>query len=176
VAPDQPWSLKVKPEDIPETGRHVEIVASETERAAIARAAGVDGIERLAASFDLARRGEGLHAVGKVAAQVRQTCVVTLEPVHNEVEESIDLVFAPPRTPLAEEPAGRKRSADDPPEPLVAGAADLGAAATEFLVLAIDPYPRKPGVVFAAPPSADAAAHPFAALAALKKKPGEVKG
>ena len=46
---------------------------------------------------------------------------------------------------------------------------DLGAVATEFLLLGIDPYPRKPGAVFDAPATGDPAGHPFAALAALKK-------
>ena len=53
------------------------------------------------------------------------------------------------------------------------GVVDLGAVATEFLLLGIDPYPRKPGAVFDAPPAGDAAGHPFAALAALKKGDGE---
>ncbi len=48
---------------------------------------------------------------------------------------------------------------------------DVGAVATEFLLLAIDPYPRKPGAVFDAPKNDDPGAHPFAALAALKKPP-----
>ena len=34
---------------------------------------------------------------------------------------------------------------------------DLGAVATEFLLLGIDPYPRKPGAVFEAPPAGDPA-------------------
>ena len=44
-----------------------------------------------------------------------------------------------------------------------------GAVATEFLLLGLDPYPRKPGAVFDAPPADDPASRPFAALAALKK-------
>ena len=59
--------------------------------------------------------------------------------------------------------------AEDPPEALRDGVIDLGAVATEFLLLGIDPYPRKPGAVFDAPPAGDPASHPFAALAALKK-------
>jgi hypothetical protein len=52
------------------------------------------------------------------------------------------------------------------------GTVDLGTIATEFLILGLDPYPRKEGVEFAAPqPASDPAAHPFAALAALKKRP-----
>ena len=62
-------------------------------------------------------------------------------------------------------PSRRSRCAD--------GAVDLGAIATEFLLLGIDPYPRKPGAVFDAPVAEDdPSSHPFAALAALKK-PGD---
>jgi len=46
--------------------------------------------------------------------------------------------------------------------------------AAEFLALALDPYPRKPGVEFESPqPEAepDEKASPFAALAKLKEKP-----
>jgi hypothetical protein len=61
---------------------------------------------------------------------------------------------------------------EDAPEPLVGGQIDLGAIATEFLILAIDPYPRKPDAVFQPPPGGDDSAHPFAALAALKGERG----
>ena len=63
-------------------------------------------------------------------------------------------------------------SADDETdslEPLVGGTVDLGAIATEYFLLGIDPYPRKPGAVFEPPSAGDAATKPFAALAALKK-------
>ena len=63
--------------------------------------------------------------------------------------------------------------ADEPPEPLQDGVVDLGAVATEFLLLGIDPYPRKPDAVFDAPPAGDPADKPFAALAALKKGQSE---
>ena len=46
--------------------------------------------------------------------------------------------------------------------------------ATEYLILGVDPHPRKPGIAFDAPKAEDAAeGSPFAALAALKK--GTVK-
>jgi hypothetical protein len=44
--------------------------------------------------------------------------------------------------------------------------------ATEFLILGIDPYPRKPGAQFATPKIEDAGEHPFAALESLKKNLG----
>ena len=55
------------------------------------------------------------------------------------------------------------------PEPLIGGVVDLGALATEFLILGLDPYPRKAGAVFQPPAQAQPDESPFAALAKLKK-------
>jgi uncharacterized metal-binding protein YceD (DUF177 family) len=137
-------------------------------------------VSSLAASFDVARQGKGLRVEGEVAAAIEQICVVTLEPMTSEIREPIDLVFMPPagavpghKSPkdLVEEEIDP--AAADEPEPLIDGVADLAAAATEFLLLAIDPYPRKPGAVFDLPNAGETGAHPFAALAALKKQPKE---
>ncbi len=55
-------------------------------------------------------------------------------------------------------------------EPLIGNAVDLGLIATEFFILGIDPYPRKPGVAFEGPKTAaDPTSRPFAGLAALQK-------
>src|ERR1700759_240312 len=93
---DRPWSATVRLDEIPEAGRHVELEAGPDVRAALARPAGVDAVERLTASFDLTRRGrDGLHVAGRVQAQVRQSCVVTLEPVVNAIDEDVDVDYAP---------------------------------------------------------------------------------
>jgi hypothetical protein len=170
---ERPWSVPVRVEDVPATGLHLEIVADEHTREAIARIARLDALPRLTASFDLARRGDELKVVGSVSAVVAQTCVVTLEPVENVVEEPVDVTFAPPRASDRPEAAEIlvESDAEDPPEALIAGRADLGALATEFLLLGIDPYPRKPGAAFASPATEEAPPGPFAALAALKTRP-----
>jgi hypothetical protein len=112
--------------------------------------------------------------LGEVRATVGQTCVVTLEPLTTEVSAPIDLAFVAAPAPDDADAADTidPESTDDP-EFMVEGLADLGAVATEFLLLAIDPYPRKPGAVFAPPNTDDHATHPFAALAALKKRQDE---
>jgi hypothetical protein len=169
---EHPWIVPIRVEDVPETGRHVELVADEPIRTSLAEAAAVNGLTRLEASFDLVRHGRsGLHVVGGISATVRQTCVVTLEPILNEVIEPVDLVFAPvgAQTSAAAE---LLPGAGDPPEPIIDGTIDLGAIATEFLILGVDPYPRKPGAVFEAPRAGDPDATPFSALAALKKNDG----
>jgi hypothetical protein len=163
-----PWSVPVRLDDIPETGLHLDLEPDAAACAAVAVAAGVNGVARLHAGFDLARHGrDGLRVVGAVAATVRQTCVVTLDPVENEIEEGIDLVFVPASAATGNEVNVSVDSAE-PPEVLIDGAVDLGAIATEFLMLGVDPYPRKAGAVFEPPPSPDAGSQPFAALAAMR--------
>jgi hypothetical protein len=170
--PAPPWQVPVAVEDISaETGQHFDLLADDTVRAAVARLAGLRELPRLEAHFDVNRHGAGgLHVIGTVSATVGQTCVVTLEPLTNDVEETIDLAFLPQRTPAPEdgETAPRQGKWGDP-EPLIGDSVDLGALATEFLFLGLDPYPRKPDAVFEPPQSRTPEAGPFAALAKLAK-------
>jgi uncharacterized metal-binding protein YceD (DUF177 family) len=166
VTSKPPWSVPVAVHDVAEAGRRFNLAADEATRQAVATVAGLRALPRLQAAFDVVRRGrDGLHVVGTVSARVGQVCVVTLEPIEDDIEAPVDLVFAPPQ-------AGTAELSADAPEPLIDATVDLGAVATEFLVLAVDPYPRKQGAVFQAPPISDPGAHPFAALAALKKGQG----
>ena len=57
--------------------------------------------------------------------------------------------------------------ADDPPDLLESDRIDLAAYVVEDLALAIDPFPRKPGVAFEAPDQPGELS-PFAVLAKLK--------
>lgn len=171
-----PWCVPVAAQDIPETGLHLELEAPEPTRAEMMKFAGLRDLPRLSATFDLERRGAAIHVHGRVAAMVGQTCVVSLEPMQSEIEEAIDITFAPrpPGGAAGEsEPVGHEAGTEEErPEPLVGGVIDLGALATEFLILGIEPYPRKPGATFTPPKVEDEGTHPFAALAALKKRPG----
>ena len=169
IRPAQPWHVPVRLEDVPETGLHVDLVADEHVRARLAALAGVSGVPRLEAAIDVARHGNGLRATGRLSATVGQTCVVTLEPIENQVEELIDVIFAPSAAgDFADHNAAFE--ADEPPEALQDGTADLGVIAAEFLLLGIDPYPRKPGAEFAPPADEGAASTPFAALARLQNR------
>jgi uncharacterized metal-binding protein YceD (DUF177 family) len=176
-ARNPPWSLPVAVAEVPETGRRFDLAADAQSREAVAKVAAVPAVLRLKADFDLTRHGrDGLRVVGSVSATVEQNCVVTLEPMQSEIEEAIDLVFAPPPpSPADKTPREEPKVLGEDLEILRDGMVDLGAVATEFLILGIDPYPRKPGAVFDAPkPEDEAVNRPFAALAALKKgTPGQ---
>lgn len=175
-----PWSAVVGLAAIPAAGRHVELKPDDAVRQAVADAVGVLALPRLEASFDLAPlAGDGLRISGRVSACVEQNCVLTLEPMRSEIEEPVDLVLVqagampPPRAALdidVSEEAGT-------PDVLQGHEVDLGAIATEFLTLGIDPYPRKQGAQFQAPAAPDEPeAHPFAVLAALKTDSGPKSG
>jgi hypothetical protein len=176
---DRPWSVPVRVDDIQASGRHIELDASSDVRAALAKPVGVVAIDRLHASFDVARRGrDGFRVSGEVSATVRQACVVTLEPLVNEINEPVAVDFAPVLNTNSNESNELELDADAPdePEPLTGNSIDLGVVAIEFLILGVDPYPRKGDAAFTVAPDAapapaegDAAGHPFAALAALKK-------
>jgi hypothetical protein len=170
-----PWSVPVAVDQIPEAGLHRQIEADTAERAALAAVAGLREVSSATASLDLTPIGRGkVQVTGAVSARVGQICVVTLDPIENEISETIDVTFVPEAdipelADSVDRPAEELTEIPDPPEPIVDGVIDLGRLAADAIFLGIDPYPRKPGVVFDRPVVApDPEDHPFAALQALK--------
>jgi uncharacterized metal-binding protein YceD (DUF177 family) len=184
-----PWRVPVVVAQIPETGLHREFEADQATRDAIADVGALRAVLSVQAAFDVTpKRGGRFQVVGHVRARVGQTCVVTLDEMESEIDEPIDLIFAPPEqipqmADLVDEAQENDRSSGedtpDPPEPIENGIIDLGRLATDALYLGVDPYPRKPDAVFEPLVEAvDPEDHPFAALKALKvtpKKPGARK-
>ena len=175
TARPDPWRVPVLVAQIPETGLHRDIAADPPACQAIAALGGLREVLSATASLDvMPERGGRFHVVGRVRARVGQTCVVTLDPIETDIDEPIDLVFAPPEqipelSDLVDDAAESEGAIPDPPEPIANGFIDLGRLATDALLLALDPYPRKPGVVFEPPVEPDDPEdHPFAALKALK--------
>ena len=171
------FSRLVTVEDVGERGKIVEIEAGTAERQALARRLALVSLDRLTAKAALERQGEGRATALRVnfTADVVQSCVVTLDPVPARIEDSFELVFVPED----EAPADRvevvvTEDEDDPPEPLRQGGIDVGEALAEHLALALDPYPRRPGVsveevLAEAGVAGEDAEGPFVALRRLKK-------
>ncbi|MCP3383683.1 DUF177 domain-containing protein [Bradyrhizobium sp. CCGUVB4N] len=181
-----PWRVPVMVAHIPDTGLHRELEASAAERQAMADLAGVREVLSVHADLDVVPKSGGrLQVTGRVRARIGQTCVVTLDPMESDIDEEVDLTFAPEAearrlADLIEEGEDNEEPPEvaDPPEAIVNGIIDLGRIATDAVFLAIDPYPRKPGAVFEAEVTAlDPEDHPFAALKALQdNKQGKKKG
>lgn len=169
---DVSWTVPVDVADIDASGLHVRVEANDAERGEIARIAGLRDLPKLVAEFELVPSGhDEVRVVGQVNAIAGQSCVVTLDRVENAIEEPVNLLFAPASAiPEPTDQDSEDEPAEDPPEPIVNGRIDLAKLAVEFLILGIDPYPRKPDAVFEpvhTPPAPED--HPFAGLAALKE-------
>ena len=180
---------------VPAKGVSVTIEPAASNYPAIAAECGLPAVASLRVTYKITPRvGGRIEVVGDLAARVTQVCVVSLEPFEGDLTQHIDLAFAPSAAALddwfaAEAPRrGRRGEPDrrsphespasatigedqpDPPDPIIDGRIDLGALALEFLVLALDPYPRRPGVAFDGVVLGDDVPEPsaFAGLARLK--------
>jgi hypothetical protein len=173
-----PWRVPIAVVQIPDTGLHRDLKADQTICAGVADVGGLREVLSVSASLDVTPMSGGrYHVEGRVRARIGQTCVVTLDPMETDIDEPIDLIFAPPdqipqMADLVDEAEEGNVEIPDPPEPIANGIIDLGRLATDALYLAVDPYPRKPDAVFEplveAPDPED---HPFAALKALTVAP-----
>jgi uncharacterized metal-binding protein YceD (DUF177 family) len=148
--------------------------ANATERAALARRFGLPAIDSLKAKLRLQRThgGTAIRLSGRLEADVTQSCVVTLDPVENRVEEEFTILYAASAATEAIET--NSDSEESWAEPLPRGGLDIGEVVAQHLSLALDPYPRRPDAAIAEPGAEQAAPakeSPFAALAKLKSKP-----
>jgi hypothetical protein len=165
-------SLSVRAGEVPAGGRRFHLKANEKERLGLAEELGIPEVTELAAAFEVRRLSGGMFAVqGTLAASVVQTDIVTLEPVHLAVNETIELTLAPAEDASAKPAAALKEQESDGPDLFHGGRIELGAIAREHLALGLDPYPRAAGVEFAGHVEDDSAAEasPFAALVELRK-------
>lgn len=152
------YSYRVKVDEIPERGQTVDIAVPQEALQAIAKSFGLVSVSDLTASIALKRKGKEVHATGTMQAHVTQTCVVSLDAFDETVQENVDLRFAPDAPALDDVNAPL-----DAPDPIIGGEIELGGLVVEFLALALDPYPRKPGAEFQFKDET-AGEHPFAAL------------
>ena len=75
-----PWLLRTT--EIPETGLHKTVSATEAERSAVARALGLVSCEAIEADYRVRALGAGRYRLaGTLRARVTQACVATLEPI-----------------------------------------------------------------------------------------------
>ncbi len=177
TTPGPEFSRRIPVSRIGTGGLEQEIAASAAECRALAQRLQLPAVASLTCRFRLSPPlGGQVAAEAELRAEVTQLCVVSLEPFEAVVSERFALRFVP---------EGAEEDDIDPESPDEIGYAgdvlDLGETAAEQLALALDPYPRMPGLA----PSTQAASadpageperpHPFAALARLGRgrSPGD---
>ena len=139
-------------------------------------------------SFDSMRMEYRLHRSGRsrfkltahLFADVKQSCVVTLEPLESNIDEQFEIEFWPPEEVALLEAEAEEEGMEVPlegPEPIMEGRIDVGQLAYEHFTAALEPYPRKSGASFdwqdpRIDPSSEGDDKPFAELVRLKHPKG----
>jgi uncharacterized metal-binding protein YceD (DUF177 family) len=161
---------------VPPHGSTEKISAEPQECADLARRFGLPALHRLEAELTVSRwRGEGLKINGRFTADLDQTCVVSLDIFRLLLRDDFEGYFLPVGSA-----AGAALIEEGDAEPFQNGIIDMGEVVAEAVALALDPYPRKPGVTFAdmiADEQAREAGkaeerNPFASLDTLRKGKG----
>jgi uncharacterized metal-binding protein YceD (DUF177 family) len=170
VSRELPFSHSTNLNRLGVAGDEVRFTAGEAERAALARFAGLVRVESFAAVIDLKKTSPNRFGLTfSLEAGIVQSCVVTLVELPSRIQLGFEreLHFVPGlrRVP---DMAAEVAMDDDLPEEIDSLYYDLAAPLIEEFVLAIDPYPRAPGVEFRAGEGEGATESPFAVLKGLK--------
>ena len=141
-------------------------------RSAIAKHLGLESLPALSGHMTVKAWLDGAEITGRFEGVVEQICGISLDAFEQPVSGEIQMRLVP--TGSASVPTELEGGeieldpeAPDPPDVMDGDTVDLAAYLVEHLALAIDPFPRKPGVVFEPRPE-ETPASPFAVLAALK--------
>lgn len=163
------------------SGLNKKLAANDQERAALAARFDLQSIGSLEAAVHLAVVDDhgSVRIQATITADVVQTCVVTLEPVQAHLQTRFEILFSPVDVDEADFQVTPDHDQDL--EPFDGDAIDVGEAVAQQLGLNLDPYPRRPDVVFSSQetsdgnrimieegPSSTARESPFAVLWNLK--------
>ena len=166
------FTFILHPSELEDVETKYELTAESDERSALSKRFGLRAIEFLNLKFKIKplRRGNVIRLRGKLYASVVQNCIVSLIPIKNTIQEEFEIIFR------EENHIDRVECEDiDDLEPFFEDTIDLGEIGASELALAIDQYPRAPGISdnLMKPylrKQDDLDSKPFGGLAALKRK------
>jgi len=142
--PEPEFSRPVEIEQVGAEGVDLEIAAEPEERHALARRFGLLDIGHVTATVRVKPISRRLFRVeGSFEAEVVQICVITLEPFPARLVQSFSASFGEGGPGLPALLTGLEE--DERPELIDGGVIDIGETVAQYVALALDPYPRKPG-------------------------------
>lgn len=152
------WGFTIEADEISETPRSYFLSPTEQEIKDLERRLDVKSIDRLEATLNVSRQAGGrIYVQGHMKAKITQSCVVTLEPVEDWIEDDFDAWYLDKDSTVSFTEAKKNHQTkkghvevevseeSDDPEPLVDGKIQGGELVTQYLSLAINPYPHKEG-------------------------------
>lgn len=170
---DAPISLGYNLGRLGQSGDRVTLATTDEERAQLAKFAGLLAVEEFSGQITLKKLAPTRFEISfALEAAIVQACVVTLEAVRTRIvrDFSRELHFTPTLRRDQKEVI-LAPGEDETPEEIDSLHYDLAGPLVEEFLLAIDPYPRAPGVEFTPPTlPGDAAESPFAVLKGLKSR------
>ena len=147
--------------------------ASPAECKELARVVDIVACESLKVEYKIVPLRSGIYRLtGHILANLKQQCVVTLEPISQHIDEAINTELRPAdMLPEGEQDVEEMGILETPDfEPIEDDTIDLGLIVLEHISTSINPYPRLPGVEFDVKTAGDdVVANPFAVLGKLKK-------
>lgn len=166
------FSFIVDAVHVPSTGLVLDLSADEIQKRALAERFGICNISSLKAEVLLKRLNKNqIRVLGEFDALVVQNCVVTLESFSEKIKDSFSVVFSEPDKinlniheidlDMAEE-----EEVEDMPED---GKIDVGELVSEYLALALDPFPHSPNADFQDKIEPETKENPFSVLEKLRK-------
>lgn len=155
---------------IPQDGMDIVVTATEQELRAVAKTYGFLDVRGLAADLRARVSASGIVTIsGRLRAELVQSCVVSLEPVEERIDEPVSTRFVPESFEVAGEPVAGVGDTSDADETFSGTAVDVGRFVLDEFLLSVDPYPRAPGAVLPSDVADPAPDSPFAALSRLKR-------
>ncbi len=171
------FDATLRVDNLPAAGKVLNVEADAGELANLTDLMQVSSVDSFSAQLAVEKFRGGVRATGELKAQVTQPCVVTFEPVVQEIFEPVDRIFLPGADIGSDSAPGSEvfvdLEGDDIPDYLSGPELDLAPLLLEVLGLAIDLYPRAPGAELPddADDGEDESLNPFAALKGLKTGP-----
>ena len=190
MAPE--WSFPVEADKVQSNPMKLVIKANPEARKHVAKRVGVLSVDMLEANLLFSREPgrASIHVTGTLNAMVQQECVVSGQPIEEKITEEFDawyadlnktVLFAKARHDKSLKKGGVEMpilDESEDPEPIIDGYIDAGELVTQYLSLALNPYPHAEGVKYelgddneeAIKPKLD---NPFAALKEWKNNKKE---
>ena len=139
--------------------------ATKEECAALAERLNILSVDDLNASVTI-QKNDLIQVSGSFTAHVKQACVVSGEPVAQTVEDSFEEFFC--QQSRHETPIDIDMDSPDI-EVVEDGRIDVGELVVEYLILGLDPFPRKPDIPLVQAGDMEEKENPFAVLKNWKK-------
>ncbi|MBO4520291.1 MAG: DUF177 domain-containing protein [Alphaproteobacteria bacterium] len=166
------FSYMVDVNRIPTSGLSLNLQANEEQKSALAKRFGLEEIRSLTAEMTFKRiNKKRVRVDARFNAEVKQICVVTLEPFNQSVKDEFSVVFSQEDdVSLRLNEIDMDMNEDDDVEFLQSDKIDAGELIAEYLSLSLDPFPHAPNAKFESESDAETEKNAFSVLEKLKFK------